>query len=235
MGLYLICWLPQAQLAFHVALRLRYDNNPRYTTTTFSFTSQRATADNPFGLRLLISLTFGLMISVLVFSTGSISGGNLNPAVTVSLTVTRKMSLFRCACYVIAQCLGAVLGAAFVRSLSPDLFDTTRGAINAVNRSHPFISTWTAIGGEMLGTALLVFTVCAAADVGREKENKYVGALTPLNIGFAVLCAHMALLNIDGCSINPARSFGSALVAGRWEDHWVVSRRQAVICQVEPS
>jgi aquaporin PIP len=161
------------------------------------------------------------MISVLVFSTGGISGGNLNPAVTVSLTVTRKMSLLRCCCYVVAQCLGAVAGAAFTWSLSPSLFDDAGGAINIVNRSSPYITTWTAVGGEMLGTALLVFTICAAADVGREKDNKYVGALTPLNIGFAVLAAHLALLNVDGCSINPARSFGTAVVSRVWTDHWV--------------
>ena len=77
----------------------------------------------------------------------------------------------------------------------------------------------------MLGTGLLVFTVCSAADVGREKNNKYTGALTPLVIGLAVLCAHLFLIPVDNCSINPARSFGSAVAFGdavAWENHWVV-------------
>jgi len=60
------------------------------------------------------------------------------------------------------------------------------------------------------------------ADVGQANvRTKYVGAMTPLCIGLAVLVAHLLLIPIDGCSINPARSFGPAVVAGSWVDHWV--------------
>ena len=170
---------------------------------------------------LSISFCFGLMIGVLVFSTGSISGGNLNPAVTISLAITQKMSSFRATCYVVAQCFGAVLGAAFIRSLAPDLYVASGGAANQVDWTNRFIGTWTVVGSEMIGTALLVFTVCAAADVGREKNNKYQGALTPFIIGFAVLIGHLFLIPIDGCSINPARTFGTAVVMGNFKDHWV--------------
>jgi aquaporin PIP len=174
-----------------------------------------------------ISFAFGLLICVLVFSTGSISGGNLNPAVTTSLLLTRKMSALRALFYIAAQCSGACIGAAFAKSLLPDMYQTAGGAANAINYDSlalPGVTRWTAVGAEMLGTALLVFTVCAAADVGREKGNKYTGALTPLIIGLAVLASHLFLIPIDGCSINPARSFGSAVVYGNaWNDHWVVS------------
>ena len=66
-----------------------------------------------------------------------------------------------------------------------------------------------------------MFTVSSATDVGREKHNKFVGALTPLMIGLSVLIAHLFLLPITGCSINPARSFGPALIANAWDNHWV--------------
>lgn len=173
-----------------------------------------------------ISLVFGLLICVLVFATGAISGANINPAVTVSLLLTRKMSPLRAVFYIMAQCAGACLGAAFAKSLSPDLFVLAGGAANMLSTSKNWVSLHTALGGEMLGTGLLVFTVCAAADVGRERSNKYVGALTPLMIGFAVLNAHLILIPIDGCGINPARSLGSAvLLSGDhpevWKDHWV--------------
>lgn len=175
-----------------------------------------------------ISFVFGLLICVLVFATGAISGANINPAVTVSLCVTGKMSVLRAIFYIIAQCAGACAGAAFARSLSPELFDLAGGAANMINHSKPWVSLWTALGGEILGTGLLVFTVCAAADVGRERSNKYVGALTPPMIGFAVLNVHLFLIPIDGCSINPARSLGSAVLYGTasghpevWNEHWV--------------
>jgi aquaporin PIP len=184
-----------------------------------------------------IAFTFGLLICVLVFSTGSISGGNINPAVTLSLLITRKMSALRAVGYILAQCAGACLGAGFAKSLLPDLYTTAGGAANMVNFESlnlPGVTMWTAVGGEMLGTALLVFTVCAAADVGREKSNKYTGALTPLMIGLAVLSAHLFLIPVDGCSINPARSFGSAVVYGgdAWKNHWVVSECSGALPRV---
>jgi len=170
--------------------------------------------------QLNIAFCFGFMIGVLVFSTGSISGGNLNPAVTIALAITQKMSSFRATCYVIAQCIGACLGAEIVRLLSPSIYDQAGGGANFVNYSDS-VGLWTAAGGEIVCTALLVFTICAAADVGREKNNKYQGALTPLIIGFAVLVAHLVMIPIDGCSINPARTLGTAIVTGNFSDHWI--------------
>lgn len=74
----------------------------------------------------------------------------------------------------------------------------------------------------LLGPCPALRPTCCAADVGRDSHTKYVGALTPLAIGFVVFLAHLLLIPIDGCSINPARSFGSAVVAGVWDNHWVV-------------
>ena len=106
--------------------------------------------------RLLLSFTFGFMICALVFSTGGISGGNINPAVTLSLYITRKISILRCLFYVAAQCAGAVAGSAFVYSLGRDRFNQLAGGTNNINFLDPYVGTWTALGGEMMGTALLV-------------------------------------------------------------------------------
>jgi MIP family channel proteins len=171
--------------------------------------------------QLNIAFCFGLMIGVLVFSTGSISGGNLNPAVTFSLALTHKMSYFRASCYVAAQCIGATCGALIIRALSPEIYMSSGGGANQINQDKESVTLWTAAGGEMLCTGLLVFTVCAAADAGREKNNKYQGALTPLAISFSVLVAHLILIPIDGCSINPARTFGAAVASGNFSDHWI--------------
>lgn len=123
------------------------------------------------------------------------------------------------------QCTGAVFGSFFARSVSPTLFASVGGAANVINPSgDPRIGLGTVLGGEVIGTALLVFTISAAADAGRERSNRYVGALTPLMIGFSVTLVHFFLIPIDNCSINPARSLGSAVVQGgkqAWSDHWV--------------
>jgi len=170
-----------------------------------------------------ISLSFGLTLCALVFATGAISGANMNPAVSVSLWLTGKMSALRCFFYIIMQCTGAVFGSFFARSVSPTLFAAVGGAANVI-KSDPRIGLGTVLGGEVIGTALLVFTISAAADAGRERSNRYVGALTPLMIGFSVTLVHFFLIPIDNCSINPARSLGSAVVQGgkqTWSDHWV--------------
>ncbi len=168
----------------------------------------------------LIANALGFMIGALVFSVGSISGANINPAVTLALAVTGKLSWFRAFCYAFAQCLGSVLGALVVRSLAPNLYFVAGGGVNAVV-AHPRIGVWTVLGGEMLGTAILVLVVCAAADVGREAKSKYQGALTPLMIGLAVVVGHLFLIPVDGCSLNPARSFGPALAMEDFTNHWV--------------
>jgi len=170
---------------------------------------------------IMIPFGFGLMITVLVFAIGDISGANLNPAVTLALAVTHKMSWLRAVFYLLAQCAGAIAGSAYIYGMvGKDFFSVNGGAANAVAFNPQ--SYWTPLGGELLGTYLLVFTVCAAADVGRDSHTKYVGAMTPLAIGFAVFLAHIVLVPIDGCSINPARSLGSAVVQQKWDDHWVV-------------
>jgi MIP family channel proteins len=151
---------------------------------------------------------------------GSISGANLNPAVTLALAVSGKLSWFRAACYTLAQCTGSVLGALVVRSLAPELFRSAGGGANGVV-ANPNVGMWTVLGGEILGTAILVLCVCAAADVGREQKSKYQGALTPLMIGLAVSAAHLFLIPIDGCSLNPARSFGPAVAMLAFPDHWL--------------
>ena len=194
--------------------------SPPLTLVTVKFDS--------FGISrwIFIALAVGFMIGVLVFSVGSISGANINPAVTLALALTRKMSTFRAACYIAAQLAGSTLGALIVRSLAPTLFLRAGGGANGVANvldgdGASRLSTWTVLGGEMLGTGVLVLTVCAAADVGREKNNRYQAALTPLMIGLAVTVAHLVLIPIDGCSVNPARSFGAALVVGAFPDHYL--------------
>ena len=172
-----------------------------------------------------ISFAFGLLVCCMVFSTGAISGGNLNPSVTLALYMQGKMSGLRMLLYIVAQCAGAIAGAYYAFSLSPDLFRSVNGGVNdldpTVLSSAWGGSWWTALGAEICGTALLVFTVSAAADVGRERANKYVGALTPLMIGLCILVCHVALIPIDGCSLNPARSLASAVVMNKWDSHYI--------------
>lgn len=80
-----------------------------------------------------VSLIFGNAITILVFIFAGISGANINPAVTLGLFVSKKMSWIRAVCYTIAQCLGAMCGAGMVRIMTPAMFDKVDGGANEIS------------------------------------------------------------------------------------------------------
>merc|ERR1712216_460794 len=96
------------------------------------FNCGNAVASGRLGTRnatLQISLCFGLTITVLAHAVGHVSGGHINPAVSIALCATKKVSMVKCGCYVISQCLGAIIGAAILKGVLPSaLGDGNLGA-----------------------------------------------------------------------------------------------------------
>jgi aquaporin PIP len=185
------------------------------TVIIFTFPAFAAEASVSISRITAIAAVFGFMIALLVFSTAHVSGGHLNPAVSFALLLNRKISLVRFVAYVIVQCCGACLGAVFAKSLNPTVYAAAGRGVNSVNTAlFAGMDDWTALGGEIIGTGILVLTVLASADVSN-------AVITPVVVGLAVFVAHLCLIPIDGCSINPARSFGASAVAGEWPDHWI--------------
>jgi glycerol uptake facilitator-like aquaporin len=163
---------------------------------------------------VLISTVFGLTIAVLVFALSTSSGGHLNPAVSFALLLRGAISLPRFVAYVLMQMSGACAGAAFTKSLNVDLYNAIVGpdgkqatACNRINYSlwPTGMGVWTAFGAEMFATTVLCWAVLASGDVGTLPATRRSGALNPLSIGLAVFLAHLALIPIDGTSINPVR------------------------------
>ncbi len=147
-----------------------------------------------------IALAHGLAIAFLVYATANISGGHINPAVTFAAFLTKKISAARGLMFVVAQLT------------IPDAADTNLGA----HALGPGVSVSTGLLMEIVVTFVLVFVIFATAvDPGG------MGNLAPLAIGLAVLVDHLVAVPITGASMNPARSFGPALVAGEWANHWI--------------
>ncbi|XP_029930393.1 aquaporin-4 [Myripristis murdjan] len=162
---------------------------------------------------VLISLCFGLSIATMVQCFGHISGGHINPAVTAAMVVTRKLSLAKSMFYVMAQCLGAVTGAGILYLLTPA---AVRGGLG-VTQVNSQISVGHALVIELLITFELVFTVFATCDPKRTD----LGGSAGLAIGFAVSIGHLFAIPYTGASMNPARSFGPAMIMLNFENHWV--------------
>ncbi|XAR73739.1 hypothetical protein NMG60_11007810 [Bertholletia excelsa] len=168
-----------------------------------------------------IAWAFGGMIFVLVYCTAGISGGHINPAVTFGLLLARKVTPLRAVAYMAAQCLGAICGVGLVKSFMKPYYDSLGGGANTVAAGY---SGRTALGAEIIGTFVLVYTVFSATDAKRKARDSHVPVLAPLPIGFAVFMVHLATIPITGTGINPARSFGAAVIYNNkkaWDDQWI--------------
>jgi aquaporin TIP len=161
-----------------------------------------------------IALANGLVIALLVAATAKISGGHINPAVTFGAVITGRMKLSTGVLYVAAQLAGAVIGALLLEAAVVGQFEGNLGA--HVLNLEVLDGEGAGVLVEAVLTFILVFTVFATAMDPRGMAN-----LAPIAIGFAVLVDHLVGVPLTGASMNPARSFGPALVAGFWDDHWV--------------
>ncbi|KAK4255084.1 hypothetical protein QN277_008129 [Acacia crassicarpa] len=168
-----------------------------------------------------IAWAFGGMIFILVYCTAGISGGHINPAVTFGLFLGRKVSLIRAFLYMVAQCAGAICGTGLAKAFQTAYYDEYGGGANVVQQGY---SKGTALGAEIIGTFVLVYTVFAATDPKRNARDSHVPVLAPLPIGFAVFMVHLATIPVTGTGINPARSFGAAVIYNQdkaWDDQWI--------------
>jgi len=164
-----------------------------------------------------IAFAFGLAIMVLVFATADISGGHLNPAVSIAFLVTQvdpKFTVVKCIVWILCQCAGAIFGALFLKALTPDAFHATHLGCNDIGG----ISAAQAIFIEVITTFTLVITVFSNAVTAASPAN---GNIAPIPIGFAVVLGILATGNLSGGSMNPARSIGPAVASGYWHVHYV--------------
>jgi len=184
---------------------------------------------------IAIALAFGLTLFVLAFMIGHISGGHLNPVISIVFVVLRKISVIRGLMYFGAQFCGTLVGIALLRASTPlawhvqiqgtDAAPVYKSVANclAANQVADGITAGVAFLVEIILTFFLLMVVCAATD-----SNKSNQTLIPLAIGVCVTCCHLMALPIDGCSLNPTRSFASAAIAiytpncdKVWNNHWV--------------
>lgn len=156
---------------------------------------------------LLTALAFGLVIVAMAYSIGNISGCHINPAVSMGMLVAGKMNLKDFAGYVAAQFIGATAGALFLRVLfdmTPVGDKTGAYGANAIVDGHIGMS----FAIEVILTFVFVFTIL---EVTSKKENDATAGLV---IGLTLTLVHILGIGFTGTSVNPARSFGPALIAG---------------------
>lgn len=142
------------------------------------------------------------------------SGCHINPAVTCGLLAAGKISVVRTIFYILAQCAGAVSGTAALYVLLPN-HDNGIGHTNI--GADGGVSVFQGLGFEFFLGFILIFCVFGVCDENKP-DSKYIA---PLAIGLTVTLGHLGAVSFTGSSMNPARTFGTAFVAGEWDNHWV--------------
>jgi aquaporin-4 len=165
---------------------------------------------------LFISLAHGGAIALMIYAFGHVSGAHINPAVTIPMIITKKIGLTDGIGYIIFQLIGAVAAAATLKAIFPVLgqavnFGTQGGPSELINKS---ISSGFAI--EAILTFFLVLVIFMSA-VHKKASPGWAG----FTIGGMVFLIHLVAVPLTGASVNPARTFGPALISGFWEFHWL--------------
>jgi MIP family channel proteins len=160
-----------------------------------------------------IAVAHAIVFSVMITATMGISGGHLNPAVTIGLLVARRTTARTAAAYIAAQLVGAVFGALLLRYLWP--VNLTRSVSLGTPTIAGNILLSQAIGIEAVLTFFLVsafFGTCVSPAAPK------VGGF---GVGLVLLFDMIVGGNLTGAAMNPARAFGPALVSGQWVGHAV--------------
>jgi len=179
---------------------------------------------------LMIASGAGFGLAALIYALGDVSGGHFNPAVTIGMWVAGRLRARDVVPYILSQVAGAIVsiatigGVAYGRSA---LWGSATGKSVALGSNGysgggaPYTVAWSSVLlFEVVLTFLFVGVILMATRPERSAKN-----LAPLGIGLTLLMAHITGIPIDGTSVNPARSFGPALLSAFWPgDRWAISQ-----------
>ncbi|MDR2822331.1 MAG: aquaporin [Acholeplasmatales bacterium] len=153
------------------------------------------------------SISFGLTLGVIIIVLGPVSGAHVNPAVSLAMAISGKLSWKDFILYVLSQLVGAFLGACLLLTITTD--GIRNGILLGTNSSlHENV-------GEIINSVIVetILTFVFVSTILSITHNKKNSSIAPLVIGLVLLLVHLFGFNVTGTSVNPARSFGPALLA----------------------
>jgi aquaporin Z len=158
-----------------------------------------------------ISFAFGLAIVAMAYGIGPVSGCHVNPAVSLGAFVARRMSARDLVTYVIAQCLGAIAGAAVLWLIMSGKASGWNGGLGANGWGPGYLGEYNLMSAavfEIVATFLFLVTILGVTQKGAPVQ------MAGLAIGLTLAVIHIVGINVTGVSVNPARSLGPALLVG---------------------
>lgn len=166
---------------------------------------------------LTVASAFGLSVVAMAYAIGGVSGCHINPAITLGVLASGKMSAKDAAMYILFQIIGAFIASGLLWVITQGVemdYATTTGA----NACAQGVSVYAAFLAEMIGTFIFVLVVLGVTD--SEKGNS---SLAGLAIGLSLILIHIVLIPLTGTSVNPARSIAPAVFEGgqALSDLWI--------------
>lgn len=155
---------------------------------------------------LSVAFGFGLSVVAMAYAIGGISGCHINPAITLGVLLSGRMSGKDAAMYMVFQVIGAIIGSAILYALVQGF--PTQGTTTGANGWGAETSMATAFIAETVFTMIFVLVVLGAT------SDKSPAGFGGLAIGLSLVLIHIVCINITGTSVNPARSIGPALFQG---------------------
>ncbi len=152
-----------------------------------------------------VAFAFGLSVVAMVYAIGSISGGHINPAITLGVYLSGRMSGKDAGMYMVFQVIGAILGSAVLWFLAKD-----SGSETTLTGANGFAEGRTAAAFVAETVFTFIFILVVLGVTAKNGQNKFAG----LAIGLALVLIHIVAIPITGTSVNPARSIGPALFQG---------------------
>jgi aquaporin Z len=157
---------------------------------------------------LSIGLAFGITVTAMAYGIGPISGAHLNPAVTVAMWVAGRLGGRDAVSYVVAQCIGAIVGAAILAVI----LKSKAGGYNLADGLGQ--TGWKDYGVGAVILAEFVATLLFTLVILNATSERGATPVAGLAIGLTLMVLHLAFINVSGCSVNPARSLGPAVFVG---------------------
>lgn len=159
-----------------------------------------------------ITIAWGFAVTFGVYVSGRISGGHLNPAVTIALTATKRFPLNKVWYYILAQVMGCFIGAAIVFGVYYKqwlTFDPNLASTAGIVTTFPTLpGVWSGFFDQIVGTFILMYLVLVMGDANNTPPGANLGAIF---VGFIVVAIGMSFGTLHGYAINPARDFGPRL------------------------
>lgn len=157
------------------------------------------------------AMAFGLSVIAMAYTIGGISGCHINPAITLGVFLSKRMSAKDALMYIIFQVIGGLLGAAILYALvtSAGTDFALAGAGLGSNDLQSGVSVAGGLIAEIVFTCVFVLVVLGATASDNDSTGKFAG----LAIGLSLILVHLVCIRYTGTSVNPARSFGPALFA----------------------